>query len=357
MTLMLSNRCVAHCRYCYADTQTPVRHPLPTTRLLELIDEAAALPVQQVNLIGGEVFLHPDWDTILVSLVEREIMPDFISTKIPLTTRQIERLQRIGYRNAIQVSLDALDTEILVNTIAVNANYAERMEQSLLRLDESGLPYQVSTVLTTANCRNKVMEQLFRFLSRLKHLNSWRITPVSNSIMKPYRNFAYLKPDKQSLIQLFDYIEEHLMSQAPFPIMLNREALNQRYRCDKGGSGFFHGARCSALVSHLFVLPDGNVTICEQLYWNPDFIIGNVRDTDLKGVWNSPQVQRLLNLRRKDSQRSSACRKCSIFEQCYKEQNRCWSNVIKAYGASCSDYPDPRCAYAPKLKNQLGYRE
>lgn len=65
LTLMLTNRCMTHCRYCYADTRTQVQNWLPTSRILELIREAAELPVQQINLIGGEIFLHKDWDIIL----------------------------------------------------------------------------------------------------------------------------------------------------------------------------------------------------------------------------------------------------------------------------------------------------
>lgn len=44
----------------------------------------------------------------------------------------------------------------------------------------------------------------------------------------------------------------------------------------------FNGAVCSALNSHLFILPDGKVTICEQLYWNPRFIIGDAKKSGLK---------------------------------------------------------------------------
>lgn len=62
LTLMLTNRCMTHCRYCYADTRTQVQSVLTTSRILELIREAATLPVQQINLIGGEIFLHKDWD-------------------------------------------------------------------------------------------------------------------------------------------------------------------------------------------------------------------------------------------------------------------------------------------------------
>jgi hypothetical protein len=55
-------------------------------------------------------------------------------------------------------------------------------------------------------------------------------------------------------------------------------------RCNesKGGSQNFKGAECSANSSHIFILPDGKVTIGEQLYWKPHFIIGDLSRQTIK---------------------------------------------------------------------------
>lgn len=42
------------------------------------------------------------------------------------------------------------------------------MMRGLRMLDQSGLPYQVSSVLTTYNCDPRTLTDLFRFLSTLK---------------------------------------------------------------------------------------------------------------------------------------------------------------------------------------------
>ena len=64
--------------------------------------------------------------------------------------------------------------------------------------------------------------------------------------------------------------------------------INKRYYSDKGSSKKFHGAASFVLSSRVFILPDGNVTICEQLYWNSHFIIGDVQRTNLKDIrWPS----------------------------------------------------------------------
>lgn len=355
VTLMLTNCCLTHCRYCYADTATYVKQPLPTSRILELIQEAAKLPVQQVNLMGGEIFLHPDWKLILSELVRLDVAPEYISTKMPFTSKLLSDLKETGYHSLIQVSLDACSNKILQESLQVREGYWEEMINGLCLLDQSGFNYQVSTVLTTYNCDRRILTELFRCLSTLKHLRDWRITPVSNSIVIDYREFVRLKASKEQIESVFNYLEEEIVPVSTFSIVLHRELMNKKFYTAQGGSAHFEGAVCSALNTHLFILPDGKVTICEQLYWNSQFLIGDVNHNSLKEVWDSPKALSLINLTQKDIQEESRCKKCFQFKDCFGAQNRCWSDVIKAYGADCWGYPDPRCEFAPVMKNDLGY--
>lgn len=354
LTFMLTNQCVTHCKYCYADTSTQVKSPLPTTRIMELIREASHLQIQQINLIGGEIFLHKDWKIILKKLVEQHIAPEFISTKIPINKRLVQDLQETGYQGIVQVSLDACTPQILTDSLKVNRQYASRVVEGLHLLDESGLNYQVSSVLTRYNCNTATLTELFHQLSELKHLRDWRIIPASNSTSKDYREFSQLKAPKAEIINTFNDMRL-ITSQAPFPVILGYGPLEEEYQTTWGGSRHFKGSECSALATHLFILPDGKVTICEQLYWLPRFIIGNVTTQSLEEVWNSPEAMHLCSLQREDINTASFCKECHLFEDCYAYQNRCWSNIIKAYGPEQWDFPDPRCRFAPDIKNNLGY--
>lgn len=60
ITFMLTNVCCTKCCYCYADTATKVTRPLSTERILYLIREAKQIGLFNINLIGGEIFLHKD---------------------------------------------------------------------------------------------------------------------------------------------------------------------------------------------------------------------------------------------------------------------------------------------------------
>lgn len=63
----------------------------------------------------------------------------------------------------------------------------------------------------------------------------------------------------------------------------------------------------------------------------------------------------LCKLSRKDIGQHSKCHTCTNFEECCRYGNRCWSNIIKAYGKECRDYPDHRCIFAPEMTHKLDY--
>lgn len=354
ITLMLNNRCATHCAYCYADTKTAVASPLTTKRIMTLIEEAARMQVQQVGLIGGEVFLHKDWKKILTKLVQLNIAPTFISTKLPITPDLLQQLKETGYRGILQVSLDSCDEQVLTTLLGVPTSYKEAMLHGLQLLDESGLNYQVASVLTTHNCRFDVLKRLMDELADLKHLRDWRILPMSPSAYRERQQTIGLMPSTQQITEVFDQLRP-LLCNLSFPVILGEDIVRRTYRDTEGGSRHFQGSECSALSTHLFILPDGKVTACEQLYWHPRFIVGDVTTQSLKKVWNSPEAKQLCSLSPQDIRPESPCHACTDFNDCFTYQNRCWSNIIKAYGSENWDFPDPRCAQAPELKNPLGY--
>ena len=60
----------------------------------------------------------------------------------------------------------------------------------------------------------------------------------------------------------------------------------------------------------LFVLPDGKVTICEELYWHPKFIVGNILEQSLNDIWNSEAALNLYYLNQSKISDESPCKTC-----------------------------------------------
>ena len=108
---------------------------------------------------------------------------------------------------------------------------------------------------------------------------------------------------------------------------------------------FFNRVFCSGLFSSLYILPDGKVTICEQLYWNKDFIIGDVTKNSIQEIWDSDKAKSLYYIKQEDIPSDSLCHSCEDFEKCRRPRQVCYREIIKKYGTEKWYYPDVKCPY------------
>lgn len=349
ITFMPTNHCLTDCLYCYADKKHKMGASIPFNRLLEIMDEARELGVLDFNVVGGETFCYPQWRPLLAEIKKRNFQLMRPSTKMPLAEEDIDYLISIGIKE-IQVSLDSLDAPTEQHLVRVDENYVSHIMQALCCLKEKGFDVQIATVLTRFNDSVENLEAMFRFFEEIQ-VDSWNLTPGFESLYKAAHSFI---SSRDALNKVRDFVER-IKGDTRMRISFSDTFFDREYGKVEDGSRNFKGARCSGLYSHFFILPEGKVTVCEQLYWKPEFIIGDLNKQSIVEVWHSDKVNELLNLKPCDLKPSSPCSTCEIFDSCFSNLNRCWAEILKAYGDENWDYPDPRCAKAPKMKNNLQF--
>lgn len=350
---MWTNRCGTRCLYCYADTFTKNKE-LSTRRMLELFEEAKQLKVEHTDIIGGEIMLRPDWDQLLTWLVENDMPPGFISTKLPVTPLIADKLKASGFKGLFQVSLDSLDDKSLSTLVGAKPGYARRMKEGLEMLKEIPVRVQVNTVLTSLNIDKRQINDMFTYLNDRGDLEKWELRVPDVSIYTT-DTFMRNRAKRKQLEELRAYVSEELTPKSSIPIFFNDDALNYKYRCTSPEEPCFKEGACGYLSERIFVLPDGKVSTCEQLYWQPQFIIGDLSHQSIEEVWNSEAARKLYEADSSLYRDSSPCRQCKAFEECNKAKRRCVVKVLKAYGQDKWDYPDPRCILAPEFKSELEY--
>jgi radical SAM protein with 4Fe4S-binding SPASM domain len=351
ITFMPSNTCFTDCIYCYADKNSKTGKILSLERLKEIIDEAKSLHIMRFNLVGGEVFTFPKWLELISYIKKNNFFMDRLSTKFPLKEKDISNLKNIGI-NQIQISLDTLLPVASCQILGTTPEYIEKIKKTICLLSEYGFDITVTSILLPINCNMNDMYSIYNFIKTIPGITSWSLRPAFPSIYKPASE-SFI-PSKKQIDNLFEEME-HLKAESKINIDFDKTFLNRGYVSVEGGSKNFNGAECSSNRSHIFVLPDGKVTICEQLYWKPHFIVGDLTHQSIKEVWNSEKSLWFYNLKTSQLSDSNPCKKCEIFNECYRNMNRCWAEVIKAYGDEHWDYPDPRCRLAPEMKNNLIY--
>ena len=118
------------------------------------------------------------------------------------------------------------------------------------------------------------------------------------------------------------------MPQASFHIIFNDNALEDKYHKGKPDDEYFKGGICGILQNRMFVLPDGKVSVCEQLYWQPQFIIGDLKTQTLCEIWNSDKAKSLFKLN-KNMFKNSACFECKAIDLCNKKHHKCFVKITR----------------------------
>ena len=353
LLFMVTNKCVTNCAYCYADRHTKY-NPLTTEQILHLIDEAHRLKMSYIDVIGGELFCLRDWDVILKRLVDYDLTPSYISTKVPVTEEIARRLLDTGYKGVVQLSLDSLDEAALKKIIRCGEGYIERIKQGAELLQAHGFKIEIDTILTKYNCEQGQLLALYHYIKDISNLRYWEVRVPEMSLYNR-ETFSAVKASHQQLEEATRYVREEIIPQAKITIYVSDEALTEAFQ--EGGSKAlnFRGGSCGILQNRMFVLPDGKATLCEQLYWHPDFIIGDLTQQTFEEVWNSEKAKRIFSGEYFTQKGEKQCGQCKIHDFCKQSHRKCVVKVMKAYGMDNWDFPDPRCQYAPDFATDLRY--
>lgn len=348
--LELTMQCYTDCVYCYADRAEQKRNNLSLEQIINIIREAKSLGVVEFELNGGEILLHPHYKEILEELTANGYYP-FISTKIPLRRDVLDFLKNKGLTN-VQISLDSLDDKTLSETLKVSGSYASQMYNTLQMLDEMEFDWSINTVLTKYNSSlEREIRPLISKLSPFQNLKSITIVPAVYSLYKTPCHYNQIKIPLTDLEAISRYVEE-LSSQSRIPITVAGYDVQSDFEApNKSMDKFRERVLCAGDCENFIILPDGKVTICEELYWHPRFIIGDLTRQSMSEVWMSSRDNLIFNLTPDDIQDSSPCKKCGEFNSCRNAQRICWKNVLLAYGHQAWDFPDPQCPYSPSPVN------
>lgn len=351
LLLVLNMKCKTDCIYCYADRTTPYL-PLSVNKILDLIHEAHTMGINSIDISGGDLFTYLNWDILLKTLYDKGYEP-YISTKIPLSIKEIEKLYNTGCRK-IQISLDTLNPQLLKDTLKVPLDYCDKMKKTIGQLDKKGFSIVIKSVFTKSTCTLENFKQLTEFFSSIPHLHQYIYTSVGYSQYKSVEAFNNFKPSMEQIIDLIEYFDT-----------LQRDQIHYKLRPDVGGVSdgiechnakiFNNRAICTGNICNIVILPDGKVTLCEELYWNPNFIIGDITKNSLKDIWHSEKAYSLWKLDQNLFPNESACHSCLDFQACRYHKGVCWKLLLAAYGKENWLYPDYRCPKAPQPKYPIFY--
>lgn len=346
ITWMLNNNCPVSCIYCYADTKHKHKE-ISIERFEELMLECKISNIAECEVIGGDFFVKENWSRFLEVMQKNGFPPSYLSTKKVLNIGEIETLIKLNYSGVLQFSLDSLKEDVLKEIIHCPNGYVDKIKRMFTYLSEfSKLPFsiRVNTVLIQKNTNRESLDELFTFFSSLNIIDEWEIRFAMPSFQKTSSFFC-----NREQISWANYYFESIEKKCHFKLNFIEEGIIQnKPMCDLAKEEKYI-YRCTANMRHFFVLPDGKVTICERLYWNPLFIIGDLNESSIYEVWNSEKANNLYYYIDKEIDSYSYCFHCSGKNECFQRKKRCWVDIVNKWDNNIT-FPDPICINSLKQK-------
>lgn len=224
--------------------------------------------------------------------------------------------------------------------IKVSDDYVDRLKLMFRYCTLHEISISLRTVLCKQNATIEEIKKLCDFIDTNSCIKSWVITPAFYSEnKKDYSNYAI---SNEMLIKVFSYLQKRKMRIRPLFNKINIDG----YKLQRASTVFNFietNQKCYANTYSMSILPSGECTICEMLYYNQDFILGNIKKQKLKDIWNSDKAFKLFLPNQSEATRTSACFSCLVFDKCKRElaKNVCYVDIMKVHNDL--DFPDPRC--------------
>lgn len=344
LTIAPTHSCQTRCRYCYAE----LRHisqgaELSVGSWLALIDQAVALGIERVSVLGGDIFAYSGILNILAHLIKNNL-DFFISTKYHIDKIMARRLAEIGLgRRCIQFSMDAPNAEI-ADYLTGSTGYFNRALDSISNLMANGLNIRCKGVLTSYNAR--MVPELVRL---------WYSMGVRDMMFVDYSRSYYHHTDDlfispedsewaaEQILHLTDELHDVTIIYGAQSSSIAKDGLSGNKSDAEKWLKWKARARCSAGSSSMLVWPDGLVTLCEQIPQTEEHIVGDVRKQSIMDIWNS---ERLLCYIYPDRQlfANSPCHDCDHFDDCHRASRHCFRDALFAYESRYM--PPPLCPMA-----------
>jgi radical SAM protein with 4Fe4S-binding SPASM domain len=341
---MITTKCSTNCCYCYAKRKFD--YELTLSEITNIIEECKKFGVVNLNLTGGDIFARTNWREILYAARKCNYNP-FISTKTPIREEDVHYLNTLGITE-MQFSLDSCDKSVLKGLIGVQSNYIEKVAEMFQFCQKYNIKLCIRTVLCNQNADISYVSGLYGFISKYNCIKDWVLTPAFFSEFKA--TYRFYEVTNSQLIAVRNFVER---IHSIFPVYLSKiSSCGYKLKQYQTINDYvLYNQKCFANSYSMSILASGECTICEMLYNNKEYLLGNIRHQSLLDIWNGEKALRLYAPIQSEMPKTSPCHSCSVFENCRRKLSKrvCYVDIAKINKSHSLGKPDPRCPKAQDI--------
>jgi len=269
---------------------------------------------------------------LLTTCLELGIKP-IIPTKTPLDQNMIDFIVNHNI-DEMQFSVDTADKDVSRSLIGRSDDYLTRLFDTIRKMVQKGVKVYTNTVVTSLN-----IGSLNSLIETMIGLGVKQMT-FSQYARSQFRHQDALFCDYHELEKL----EQKIVNwRIKFPdVKLNFKILKDHTMLDHNEKAKFFKdiPNCTAGKMGMVILPDGQVTVCENLYYQEGLILGDLKRQSLEEIWFSKRRAVIVD-RGNDILAVGVCLTCDEAVRCYREKGKCFVRALQAYGDI--RMPDPYC--------------
>ncbi|OGI03339.1 MAG: hypothetical protein A2Y25_01760 [Candidatus Melainabacteria bacterium GWF2_37_15] len=297
----LTLKCNARCIHCGSSAGEARADELTTNEALNICDQLAEVGCRDVNLIGGELFLRPDWQKIIERLTDNAIGVSIITNGIALTQEKIDFLSKVKLKT-LGISIDGgnPDTHDHIRQVPGLFN---KIFNVMEYVKKTGLN---TTAITTLNKLN--ITELAQLREKLINspFKAWQIqlaAPIGRM-----KNDLFLNQFEYYIAGLFLAQSRLTVPKEQLAIICLHD-FGYYSKVIPRHTSYTTWKGCSAGKGVLGIRSDGKIQGCLSIYQDK-FTEGDLRKQTLKEIWNSRKLCQWNNRINRYLSLKGFCKKC-----------------------------------------------
>ena len=317
LQISLTSRCNLRCKMCNVWENAKETQELSFEEIKSVIDQCSKWGIEEINLCGGEPLLKENCVEIIKYAKNLKIRVILTTNGTLIDENMAKRLIESGL-DIITISVDGARAKTHDKIRGQSGAY-EKIMQGIKHLNCFGKGSKLIKVmiLTLSNYNLDELEEYFSLAKSLA-IDSLYITPVVPNNVKLYERDAQSAQDDlwicgerlkklDEILEKIDLLQksQYGLNYPSFPLLkkyFRGEVTSKDWVCFSGYRRFV-------------LLPDGLIQMCGN-------IIGSIRDSSVKEIWNS-------KLARKRRMQIKKCRNFCLQDCHSKEDARTIKKIIK----------------------------
>ncbi len=304
----ITKKCNLKCKFCYSSAIEKKVDELSRNEIDKVINDIHKNNVLEVQIEGGEPFLHSELTYILKRLKENHIRVRLLTNGTVVNESVLKTVKELFDENdVLQVSLHGHDSETHDNIVGLKGSF-QNVIRFFEKTEELNIATRVSCVVSTKNIQ--YLREMIELLLNYKNI----VTFVTQPIIPIGRAEKKETVPKHDLLKAY-YDLRDLSNSIHLALLLGHAyeiELLAEYMLKFGKKQ--DRTYCAAGRARLHIDESGNIYPCHFLV-DEEFHLGNIRKDSFAKVWHGEKIQIIRNGRSEDNY----CSKCKLKKNCTRK--------------------------------------